>query len=560
MKKVLFLVTLAVSLLLCGNALAADDLNYTLTIEQSSRMVAVDANIDGNTGDTAVTGLVVNSEDTVVYAAQGYTDKDGNFSFSYINNDNDGSYTLTVKAPRKGLTTGGSFKILTNSMRTAISQTTKDSAGMKSIIESYGDYMNLDMTEFNKLTDSDSVYDFMAKDAYVNLNDVSTVIDGFYGAVIVKTLAENKSSTDYIDFLNNSIYDILSKRVIPLGTKTNLFDELSADVKAGVLSKVVGYNYTSAGELTDKLSFFVLEQSLAKALQWTEVNPIMKKYSDAGLLNVDFTAYNALNQKEAVDNQMIKDFDSYDAIKSTFDAAVTTQAAAEAGSNNPPTITTRPGGGGGGGGGSPVIPSVKVPEAVEKPNQSTVTVVFNDMEDYKWANEAVTYLAEKGIISGTGDGMFEPAKGLTREEISTILVKTLKLSCEGKESSFVDVPKEKWSYPYVSAVFNEGLMVGISDDTFGATSLITRNEFAVIMKRLVDLYAVELDFNTTAGEYDDAAQIPGWAKESVDYLKGTALMLGNTGSTFAGDEIVSRAYACDVLYTVLKAIKYDAEV
>ena len=94
---------------------------------------------------------------------------------------------------------------------------------------------------------------------------------------------------------------------------------------------------------------------------------------------------------------------------------------------------------------------------------------------------------------------------------------------------------------------------------FGATSFITRNEFAVIMKRLIDLYDVELKVNPSTAEYDDAAQIPEWAIESVKYMKSTGLMLGNTGNTFAGNEIVSRAYACDVLYNVLTAVNYDSE-
>ena len=102
-------------------------------------------------------------------------------------------------------------------------------------------------------------------------------------------------------------------------------------------------------------------------------------------------------------------------------------------------------------------------------------------------------------------------------------------------------------------------MIGVSDDMFGATSFITRNEFAVIMKRLIDLYDVELKVNPSTAEYDDAAQIPEWAIESVKYMKSTGLMLGNTGNTFAGNEIVSRAYACDVLYNVLTAVNYDSE-
>lgn len=554
MKKIFVLTTLTAALTLGGNAFAASDIDFNLSVDQESRIVSVDITFEGDEGGTAATGLVVNDDGNIVFAAQGFTDENGEFDFSYINNDENGSYTLTVSAPRKEISESSSFKMLTGSMKTAISGTVKDAAGMKSIIESYGKYMNLDMTEFAVLTDVDAVYEFMAGDSMINLNDVASIADGFYGAVIVKTLAEGGDSTDYMNFLDSDTYSILNKDGIPQGERASLFDELAPDVKSGVMTKVLSENYKSAAELSDILEFYVLEESMKKALQWTEINPVMLKYKEAGLLNVDFTAYNSLKNPQLADTAMIgKSFTSYSEIESAFNAAVTAALVSQNTSSN------RGGGSSGGGGGGMVIPSVKVPEPVDKPEQG-VSTVFTDMEEYMWANEAVTYLADKGIINGMGDGTFSPASGLTREEVSTIMVKTQKLSVDGKSSMFNDIPASRWSYPYVSSVYEAGLMVGVSGDMFGATSKITRNEFAVIMKRLIDLYDVELTVNTSTKEYDDAESIPDWAKESVMYMKGTGLMLGSTGNRFDGSEVISRAYACDILYAVLNAVNYDAEV
>lgn len=389
----------------------------------------------------------------------------------------------------------------------------------------------------------------------IRTDSIKSITDGFYGAVIIRTLAENGGAAAYMSFLDNDVYGILSRGRIPTGTNDCLFDELDATVKNGVLDTVTKKTYTSASQLSPALEFAVLEQSLQKALLWTEVHPIMEKYKNANLLNVDFTVYNRLANPQTADTDMMgkTTFSSYADIETAFSAAVLAAANAQSAG----TVTSRPSGGGGGGG--VVVPSVKVPEPVEKDNQ-TVSAMFSDMADYMWANEAVTKLADSGIISGMGDGTFAPANGLTREEFSTIIVKTQKLQTEGKKSKFIDIPEDRWSYPYVSAVFEAGLMVGVSDTEFGATSKITRNEFAAIMKRLIDMYDAEITFNTRAGEYDDADEIPDWAKGSVTYMKGTGLMLGNTGNRFEGNEIVTRAYACDILYAVLNAVNYFAEV
>lgn len=552
MKKKLVSTTLSVALILGSSAYASNGIDYKLSVDQESRVISVDMTLEGDNGGTAATGLVTNADGDIVFASQGYTDKNGKYDFSFINNDDNGNYTVTVAAPRKGLSESSSFKMLTGGMKTAISETTKDAAGMKQVIEGYGTYMNLDMTVFSALSDGDSVYSFMAEDDLIKMNDIASVVDGFYGAVIVKKLAEGGDSNDYMNFLNSDTYSILNKESIPTGENGSLFDELSSDVKDAVISKVLAKSYRSAAELSKSLEFYVLEASLEKALQWTEVNPVMKKYSDAGLLKVNFSTYNTLKNPQTADNAMIgRSFTSYGEIESAFNAAVASALAAQ--------NTSSGSGGGGSGGGGKVSPSVKVPEPVEK-DEETVTYVFSDMDEYMWANEAVTYLADKGIISGMGDGTFAPASGLTREEFSTIMVKTQKLSTEGKSSGFNDIPDSRWSYPYVSAVYEEGLMVGIGDNMFGATSKITRNEFAVIMKRLIDLYDVELVVNSNTKVYDDAESIPEWARESIMFMKGTGLMLGSTGNTFNGSEVVSRAYACDILYAVLNAVNYDKEV
>lgn len=556
MKKKMVSTTLSVALILGSSAYASNGIDYTLSVNQESRVISVDMTLEGDNGGTAATGLVTNADGDIVFASQGYTDKNGKYDFSFINNDDNGNYTVTVAAPRKGLSESSSFKMLTGGMKTAISETTKDAAGMKQVIEDYGTYMNLDMTVFNALSDGDSVYGFMAEDAMIKMNDITSIADGFYGAVIIKTLAEGGNSTDYMNFLNSDMYSILNKDGIPMGENGSLFDELSSDVKDTVISKVLAKPYRSAAELSKSLEFYVLETSLEKALQWTEVNPVMKKYQEAGLLNVNFSTYNTLKNPQTADNAMIgKSFASYSEIESAFNTAVASALSAQ----NNSSVSGGGGSSGGGGGGGKAVPSVKVPEPVEKEKES-VTSVFIDMEDYMWANEAVTYLAEKGIISGMGDGTFAPASGLTREEFSTIMVKTQKLSTEGKISKFNDIPDSRWSYPYVSAVYEAGILVGIGDDMFGATSNITRNEFAVIMKRLIDLYDVELVVNSNTKEYDDAESIPAWAKESIMFMKGTGLMLGSTGNHFSGSEVVSRAYACDILYAVLNAVNYDGEV
>ena len=47
---------------------------------------------------------------------------------------------------------------------------------------------------------------------------------------------------------------------------------------------------------------------------------------------------------------------------------------------------------------------------------------FSDVSGEHWAKEAVEALADKGIISGFGDGSFKPDNNVTREEFVKMAV------------------------------------------------------------------------------------------------------------------------------------------
>lgn len=50
---------------------------------------------------------------------------------------------------------------------------------------------------------------------------------------------------------------------------------------------------------------------------------------------------------------------------------------------------------------------------------------FSDMKEYGWAERFVNYAADKGVVSGYGDGIFKPSNNVTYNEIATMLVKAM---------------------------------------------------------------------------------------------------------------------------------------
>ena len=53
------------------------------------------------------------------------------------------------------------------------------------------------------------------------------------------------------------------------------------------------------------------------------------------------------------------------------------------------------------------------------------TMPFTDIHKDDWFYEAVKYVYEEGIMSGTGENTFEPNKALTRAEVATLIYRLL---------------------------------------------------------------------------------------------------------------------------------------
>lgn len=116
---------------------------------------------------------------------------------------------------------------------------------------------------------------------------------------------------------------------------------------------------------------------------------------------------------------------------------------------------------------------------------------FSDIENH-WAREVIDRLHKYQIISGYEDGSFRANNPLTREEYVTMLVKGLKLSTpKKKEVPFTDIAESRWSAPYISAAISKGILVSseYSNGRFQPAKGVTREEMAVMTARAMKLTA-----------------------------------------------------------------------
>lgn len=115
--------------------------------------------------------------------------------------------------------------------------------------------------------------------------------------------------------------------------------------------------------------------------------------------------------------------------------------------------------------------------------------LYNPFADTE--NEAVIMMASLGVVSGVGDGTFNPQGELTREQAAkmlTILAKILGAEASETAVTFADQTEiSAWACEYVSFVAHCGIMNGTGGNQFSPQAIYTREESILTILRLKDM-------------------------------------------------------------------------
>ncbi|MEB8550888.1 S-layer homology domain-containing protein [Bacillus cereus] len=114
---------------------------------------------------------------------------------------------------------------------------------------------------------------------------------------------------------------------------------------------------------------------------------------------------------------------------------------------------------------------------------------FSDIKGHMFEKEILA-LAKLGIIKGYGEGKFGPDDILTREQMAQVLTNAFKF--EGtKNTSFVDVDKNSWSYKAIGALEEKGVTIGTGGKMYSPTSVVTREQYSQFLFNSINVIEKE---------------------------------------------------------------------
>lgn len=185
---------------------------------------------------------------------------------------------------------------------------------------------------------------------------------------------------------------------------------------------------------------------------------------------------------------------------------------------------------------------------------------FTDVPQDHWANPYVEAMTQKGVVTGVGNGRFNPDGNLSTAEFSVMLTQAF---CPKEVAD----PEEgaAWWEPYLNAAWEAGYLTdttagfSYADGSWDAdvvTAPMTRYDMAQAMNNTVAAEKMTLptdeqreaaqaaigDFDSIPEDYESAVV----AMYALGYLSGV-----NANGDFGGESTMTRAQACVVMTNLL---------
>ena len=153
------------------------------------------------------------------------------------------------------------------------------------------------------------------------------------------------------------------------------------------------------------------------------------------------------------------------------------------------------------------------------------SIPFTDVKKTDWFYEAVQYVYENGMMSGTGDTTFSPDTTTTRGMIVTILHRM-----EGKPSAagekFVDVAAGQYYADAVAWASANGIVSGYGNNLFGPNDPITREQMAAILYRYVQHKGYDDAVKGDVSTFADGNQVSSYAVKAMNWAVGVGMISG----------------------------------
>lgn len=172
---------------------------------------------------------------------------------------------------------------------------------------------------------------------------------------------------------------------------------------------------------------------------------------------------------------------------------------------------------------------------------------FVDVTEDKWYYDAVAYVYQQGIMVGMSETTFEPNTTVNRAQVVQMLYNLEGQPQVSGDSGFSDIRDDQWYAKAVAWASANDVVAGYEDGTFRPTRAVTREEFAQILYNYAKCKGYGLSASADLGKFPDSGQVSSWAETALGWANGNGLINGHDDGRLDPKGSTIRAQAASIL-------------
>ena len=191
----------------------------------------------------------------------------------------------------------------------------------------------------------------------------------------------------------------------------------------------------------------------------------------------------------------------------------------------------------------------------EKPseeNPSVSDISYTDVKSDAWYYDAVKYVTDNKLFDGITDDEFAPDMNMTRAMLVTVLYRLENAGVSKANNVFTDVADGKWYSDAVIWASENGIVQGVTDDTFAPNEDVSREQMIVILYRYAKMKGNDVSVTADLSVFSDYENISVWAEDAFKWANGTQLVNGTSDTELSPQGTATRAQVATILMRFCK--------
>ena len=173
---------------------------------------------------------------------------------------------------------------------------------------------------------------------------------------------------------------------------------------------------------------------------------------------------------------------------------------------------------------------------------------YVDVPATAWYAPYVEYATVNKLMSGIGNRCFSPDTVLTRGMFVTVLGQLAQIDeVAYPGTSFNDVEIGRWYAPFVEWAAQHDVVSGTGNGRFEPNAPITREQMAAILFRYTEYRGADTAGRTDLSRFSDSAAVADYAREALAWAVSAGLLQGRSDGTLDPSGSATRAQTAVIL-------------